>query len=188
MEHLPDPDWYLDNVLVHATPAGPVPQALGPAQRWQRWWQRLADDPTRPLASAAAQGFVLTSAQLAGLGVTRSCARNHVRQGRWTAVGYGVTAPLDIRDLRLDGATHEARRNEGRRRHALTAAGAVLRRPTAVITGRSAAVLHGLPVMWVPSVAEVTARGSVRLGRRSAAHLSARPSRMPQRWAGTAPP
>jgi hypothetical protein len=58
-----------------------------------------------------------------------------------------------------------------RRRHALAAAAAALRRRGQVVSGRSAAILHGLPTELVPPVSELTVAPPTTLGNRGAAHL-----------------
>ena len=58
-----------------------------------------------------------------------------------------------------------------RRRHALLAAAAALLRPDQVVSGASAAIVHGLPTLAVPAQAAVTARRPDTLGRRSGAHV-----------------
>jgi hypothetical protein len=76
-------------------------------------------------------------------------------------------APLDVRDRKGDDS---ARLQEERRRHAVLCAGSALRRPREVVSGRSAAVLHGLPTMLVPANPELTGHG-VWDGPRRGAHL-----------------
>ncbi|HZC71149.1 MAG TPA: DUF559 domain-containing protein [Jatrophihabitans sp.] len=156
MGGLPDPDWYLDNVLVHAEPGIARVPSPGPAAQWQAWWQRHAAALGSP---AATQGFVVGSGQVEALGSSRQTARTAVRQGRWTAPGHGSVAPIDIRDERWFLVA--------RRGHALACAAAVLRRPGYVVSGRSAAILHGLPTFDIPSRPELTApqsSGAARAG------------------------
>jgi hypothetical protein len=135
---------------------------LAAAAEWRVWWSSKVG-PHEPLPTAAAQGFVLTTGQLADLGVTRSAARHALRVGRWTAAGRGVIAPVDVRC----GGDHYA---GARRRHAVTATAAVLRRPDLVVSGRSGAVLRGLPTLVLPDAPEVTVRADVRLGCRQPVH------------------
>jgi very-short-patch-repair endonuclease len=152
----PDPDWYLNNVLVFAEPGGGRVE-VGPASAWQRWWQRQAG--VSPIAAACTtQGFVLGSRQLEALGVGRGRTATALRRGRWLAPAYGTVAPIDISDPDVHTV--------GRRRHALQCAAAVLRRPGHVVSHRSAAVLHGLPTMEIPACPELTMSTSVGLGRR----------------------
>ncbi len=163
---LPDPDWYLDNVLVYAQPGRVAPRRPGPAEQWQSWWRKQAGS-VAPLV--AGQGFVATTAQLPALGTTRQRARTAVRTGRWTATGYGTIAPLDVRD-------EEHPKLAARRRHALACSAAVLRRPGCVVNGRSAAILRGLPTYEIPGHPELTVRRRGGHGPREAAHL--RPGRL----------
>jgi very-short-patch-repair endonuclease len=155
----PDPDWYLDNVLVYAEPGRSRLAEPGPAARWQDWWQQQAAGLDGP---AAEQGFVLATAQLPLAGATRQTAQIAVRRGRWSAAGYGAIAPVDIRDAQ----SHVV----ARRQHALACAAAVLRRPDHVVSGRSAAILHGLPTYTIPPRPELTAP-SRGLGRRGPAQV-----------------
>lgn len=57
-----------------------------------------------------------------------------------------------------------------RRTHAVRAAGAALRRPRHTVSGRSAAVLHGLPTLTLPGDAELTAPDAAGLGRDASCH------------------
>jgi very-short-patch-repair endonuclease len=162
MHSAPDPDWLLDNVLVYADP-GPPGAIRGPAGWWSKWWHdRWLDAGETPLGRAAReQGFVLTTAQARCLGVTAVDIRREVRRGRLTQPGRGVIAPV------VPGSDDGGRR----RAAALAAAAGVLRRPDHVVTGRSAAILHGLPTTAVPPAPELTARNEVSFGRRPAAHV-----------------
>jgi hypothetical protein len=166
---LPDPDWYFDNVLTFARPGPPPPRLIrGPAAEWRSWWQRQCSSASDVLLrTAARQGFVLATSEFEALGVTRSRARHEVRQGRWTSAGFGAVAPLDIRD---DGTTFEATMRVARRRHALACAGAAIRRRGATVSGRSAAILDGLPILRLPRSPELTER-DVGLGKRANAHV-----------------
>jgi very-short-patch-repair endonuclease len=162
MEQLPDPDWYLDHVLAYADP-GPPAALCGPADVWSKWWHdRWLDGGQTSLGRMAReQGFVLTTAQARRCGLTTIDVRRAVRRGRLTQPGRGTIS------LVLPGSGDNGRR----RRAALTAAAGVLRRPDHVVTGRSAAIVHGLPIAAVPQVPELTARNEVTYGRRPAAHV-----------------
>jgi very-short-patch-repair endonuclease len=163
MDGAPDPDEFFDNYLAYADPDRPAPALAGAAALWRAWWEHrwvdAADDPCARLART--QGFVLTTAQVRRLGLLPHDARREVRRQRWTSPAHGVVAPLAI-----PAAGSAARR--GRRRHVLAATAAALVRPGHVISGRSAAVLHGLPTLDVPAVAELTAHPSASSGRRRA--------------------
>ncbi len=142
---------------------------LLPIAGWQRWWCAARErDPLAEMASR--HGFVLTSAQLAELDVTRAHRRWAVDRGRWTRAGRGLVAPVDVRiDLPDHGTEHVA----ARRRHALVAAGAVVARRADAVSARSAAILHGLPTLGVPPLPEITARSPGHMGPRPANHLLA---------------
>jgi very-short-patch-repair endonuclease len=145
----------------------PVQLVRPPVAEWRDWWTGLAELDDDIVRTALRHGFVLTTAECQTLGISRARARNEVRQGRWTDAGRGVVAPVDIRD------TSHAEPDpwlEARRRHALTCAGSAVRRPQLVMSGRSAATLHGLPVSTLPDRPEVTVSGSWE-GRRPSAHL-----------------
>lgn len=163
------PDEYFDLFLDAGEPSGAAVfgSAPGPIALWNAWWHaRVSDDRVGTVASR--QGFVLKTADLAALGVTRARARTRMGNGRWTAAGRGVVSPVDIRgDLPDVGADAVL----GRRRHALHSASAVLRRPEEVVSGRSGAVLHGLPTFAVPRRPELTAPLVVGLGPRADAHM-----------------
>ena len=167
MGELPDPDWYFENVLAYAEPGRADLRPLGPAEQWNSWWRgRLSRrSDAEPLHSAGKQGFVVTTRQLAGLGLTRSAVRAAIRRGAWTAVGRGLIAPLrtDDDDPPPSLAT--------RRRHAFDATGSVLVRADHTISGSSAAILHGLPTLTVPDLAELTETQTEVMGRRVPAHV-----------------
>jgi very-short-patch-repair endonuclease len=180
---IPEPDWFLDNVLATA---GRDRRVLGPASDWQRSWreefsrlQIVRDGATETvLPLAATQGYVLSRAQAMAAGVPPSTVRRLVRRGSWQRVRYGVLAIVGT-----DGGSGLI---EQRRRHALDAAAGALIRPDHVVSARSAAVLHGLPVRRLPESAELTAR-PVRSGGRTAALLvreAALPARQVTDWFG----
>ncbi|SHG55523.1 hypothetical protein SAMN05443575_2241 [Jatrophihabitans endophyticus] len=120
--------------------------------RWPDHWRGLAErmPPDPVLELAATRGFVLTAAELAGLGITRAAARTRTHHGTWTIAGHGYVAPTAA--------------PTPRHAHALAATAAGRRRPADAISGRSGAVLHGLPLMGVPDVPRLTVRDE-SLGR-----------------------
>jgi hypothetical protein len=129
---------------------------LSRAQAWRvRWADRRdllgEDQPAnlrRATRLAAGQGFVLTTRQAAAAEVDHAQVRRLLRSGRWSAPRRGVLAvisPLDERD-----------------RAALAAAAVALVRATTVISHRSAAILHGLPVVTMPPIPDVTAPAGTR--------------------------
>lgn len=164
MGELPDPDWYFENVLAYAQPGRADLLLPGPAEQWQAWWRSKITDQ-EPVRTAAGQGFVLTTAQLAGLGVTRSASRAAVHRGSWISVGRGVIAPISVTDKAPQSWL------AARRLHALAATGSALVLPDHVISGNSATILHGLPTMTVPALAELTEDRTDVMGRRSPAHV-----------------
>jgi hypothetical protein len=79
-----------------------------------------------------------------------------------------MVAPVDVRrDLPRHGAAQVA----ARRGHAVISAAAARARADDAIAGRSAAILHGLPTLWVPERPELLAVGDAGAGRRPPAHL-----------------
>jgi very-short-patch-repair endonuclease len=161
----PDPDWYLDHVLVDALPGGPRRAAAGPAHEWDAWWREvLSELPSDPVHGlAAGQGFAVTAGQLADLGWDPSDIRREVRRGTWFRPLRGVLSPVNIPPTNDHVAL--------RRRHALVSTGAALLRPDHVISGRSAAVLRGLPTFALPRLPILTARTPQTEGRRARAHV-----------------
>lgn len=153
MIEMPDPGWYVDNVLVHASP-GIAAVSAGPAAEWHSWW---ALQSSGPLVRAGV-GFVLSPSELAAAGISLSHARTRVRRGDWLRAGYGFIAPIDI----SDGDTYL----QDRRRHVLASSAGARRRPDHVISGRSAAIVRGLPTFRIPDRPELTESDSVGLGRR----------------------
>jgi very-short-patch-repair endonuclease len=161
MGGLPDPDWYLDHVLVHAEPGRGGSFPLGPAIRWRAWWEQRPSSGGPLIELARRQGFVVTTAQTREQGWGGHDLRREVRRGRWSVPARGAASPVVVES---DSALDQ------RRRHALTASAAILLRRGHVVSGRSAAILHGLPTIAVPTIPELT--GCVGwLGRRDRAHL-----------------
>lgn len=165
MDSLVDPQWYLDNVLVHAAPGGPTRFEPGPGTQWRSWWCARRDELTGPAeALAAGQGFVARLSQLRLVGWGRHDDRRELRRGTWTTVGHGVRSPVDVRTVDPFVAQ--------RRAHALDSAAAVLVRSASSVSARSAAILHGLPTLHLPRQPELTIVAATS-GRRTQAHLFA---------------
>ena len=166
----PDPDWYLDHVIV---PGGPDHVAVGPVRVWQASWEASVRELRRHTPAAlgravrlaAAQGLVLTHAQARDCGVDRASSRRLVGHDRWHAAARGVLAVVARPRICDETSGFDVQR----RVHTLAATAACLLRPGHVVTGRSAAVLHGLPLLQIPPLAELTARTTSTLGRRSRA-------------------
>jgi hypothetical protein len=149
MHDLPDPDWYLDHVVL---PSGIEQYKVGPVRAWQASWAALAlqlrgsvdESPVgAAIELALDQGFVLTRAQTMRCGVTDAELRRLVRSGDWTRCGHGCFATVRAP---AEDDEHDA----ARRRHAVAAAAAALRRRRHTIGGASAVILHGLPVFDIP--------------------------------------
>jgi hypothetical protein len=149
MHDLPDPDWYLDHVVL---PSGIEQYKVGPVRAWQASWAALAlqlrgsvdESPVgAAIELALDQGFVLTRAQTMRCGVTDAELRRLVRSGDWTRCGHGCFATVRAS---AEDDEHDA----ARRRHAVAAAAAALRRRRHTIGGASAVILHGLPVFDIP--------------------------------------
>jgi hypothetical protein len=148
---LPDPDWYLDHVVLARGPDGQT----GRARTWQAGWaaraRELAGHDDAAVRLALTQGFVLTRQQARSAGVPAARLRRLVRAGTWCTPRYGVLAVMPV--------THDIEA-------ALAATAAALARPGHVISHRSAAVLHALPLLEEPEVPELTAHRPSTLGRR----------------------
>ncbi len=130
------------------------------ADEWHTWWSIRAGDRT----VQHGRWFVLSADELHPLGISRQQARTRVRRGDWVGAGYGYVAPIDIRDPR----PYVVRR----RRHAVQSTAAARRRRGHVVSGRSVAILHGLPTFRVPDRPELTAVDPVGLGRhRGTSHI-----------------
>jgi hypothetical protein len=159
MHELPDPDWYLDDVLVYAEP-GSNTLSRGPAAQWHAWWSeqaaRLASSPVTALARG--QGFVVRSDQLRTFGWADHDLRREVRRGRWSTPGFGVASPIVV-------PPGMERFRADRIRHALASTAASLRRDGQIIGGRSAAILHGVPTLVIPAAPELSVATPTTLGR-----------------------
>ena len=162
MESLPDPDWYVANVVIPGGP--PDEREMTPLERWQAQWSRRAEELAaadseahrRVAELACAQGFVLTTAQALGAGVDRPELRRLVRSGRWSFVRRSVVTPLVVGDRES--------------RAVLQAAAAVLARPATAASHESAAVVHGLPLVHRRKTPTVTATTSTLSGHRGELH------------------
>lgn len=150
----PDPDWYLDHVLVDAEPGGPTAGALLPIARWQRTWQQAQAD-LDPRLAGQCRGLVVRSATARRL-VGDAELRRRVRRGEWSRPTRAALAPV-----RLPATGHD----RARCCHVLRATGALLGRPCQVISARSAAVVHGLPTLHTPGRPELTAAPARTAGR-----------------------
>ncbi|HSY14596.1 MAG TPA: hypothetical protein VK816_01310 [Jatrophihabitantaceae bacterium] len=188
----PDPDWYLDNVLL---PGGiPASGQLGAAAQWQaRWHTRAArllhardseawDSEARDSNAldsvgrlACQQGFAVTLRQARDAGVDQSTGRTLLRRGDWSRHRYGTLTPLPPTTDPAEAAS-------------LAATASALARRDTVVSHRSAAVLHGLPVIRLPSSPILTTRRPTATGHRPALtlrHATLMPAEVAS-WFGTA--
>lgn len=133
---------------------------------WQRWWQKQADELAGDLAAALAlqHGFVLRTDTLLGLTWSHNDIRRAVRRATWSRPARGVLSPVVV--------TGDSR-EDVRRRHALQSSAATLLRPDHIVSGASAAILHGVPTITVPDQPMLTTRGVDTQGRRQGAHIRA---------------
>src|SRR3954453_10223596 len=117
--------------------------ALGPAGTWFELWRRRSEDLAGTPAThlALRQGFVARRSQLRQLGYGDNDLRRLVRGREWSSPGRGTLSPVGVA---------AGGRPAQRERHALRSTAAALLRPGHVITGASAAVLHGLPTLVGP--------------------------------------
>ena len=157
---LPDPDRYLDHVVVPSQAGGIV----GPARTWQADWAtkarelQIGADPLmrNVVERALQQGFVVRRRQLPACGLADATVRRLIRSRTWSAPRRGVVAivpPSSETDP------------------AIAACAAAVCRPGHVISYRSAAVLHGLPLIERPGTPELTALVLTALGTRSATRV-----------------
>jgi very-short-patch-repair endonuclease len=158
--NLPEPDWYLDNVLVNARPGELQP--AGPISSWKAWWAAQESGEDRLSRLARSQGFVVSTAQLRAHGWADHDLRREVRRGTWWVPGRGCASPVVV-----TGDDFPATR----KRHAIRTAAALLVGTSDVACGPTAAVLHGLPVLSVPSTPVLTVATPDWLGRRATRHL-----------------
>jgi very-short-patch-repair endonuclease len=128
-------------------------------QLWCDRWVECGGDPAASLARE--HGFVLTTASVRELGWTSNDVRRVVRRKQWSAPARGIVSPI------VPDGGPDSRRDCA----ALAGTAAVLLRPGQVASGRSAAVVHGLPLFRLPDRPQVTARVDRTLGRRSRTHV-----------------
>jgi very-short-patch-repair endonuclease len=174
---IPEPDWYFEHVLADAQPGRYAALPRGAVGGWQAWWREQAAGTDPAVTRAAEHGFVLSNAERAALGFSRQNARSAIRRGAWTAAGRGFVSPLALVG---DGPDVQ------RRRHAVRAGAAAQSRRDESVTCRSAAVLHGLPTLRIPRVAELTARRPAGSGPHPVSHIyrAALSDREVTRWYG----
>lgn len=167
---VPEPDWYLANVVV---PGDLERHRVGPVRTRQGWWMSVANrlaPPTSRVAPeirlALAQGLVVSTGQLLAAGYSASRIHRLARRGGWTRCGSGVLAPIERAELESGDAL-----DVRLRRHCLHAAGALLRRPGHLAAGASVAIMHGLPVLAVPDLPQLIAAAPATTGRRAGAQV-----------------
>jgi very-short-patch-repair endonuclease len=142
---------------------------------WSRWWQSLGADCERAgpaLRLAARQGFVLTRDQLRGCGQGEAAIRRGLRRGTLWSPRRGILAVAAVPEPEPDDVP--GRRLAERRRAALAATAAALANQGHVVSGRSAAILAGLPLFREPDQPQLTAAVPVTMGHRGG--LLARPA------------
>lgn len=156
---LPDPDWYLDHVVL----AGRSGAVVGPAAAWRAEWAARARELTNAPVDGAMravteralrQGFVVSRVQLRACGMPDASVRRLIRRGKWSVAGRGSVAlvpPNPETGL------------------VVAASAAAFSRAGHVISHRSAGLLHGLPLIDRPGTPELTTLVRVALGTRPAA-------------------
>lgn len=150
---LPDPDRFRDTVVMPAGDGG----VAGPIRAWQAGWAARARDLAHGASipgvveRALQQGFVLRRRQLHACGVADATVRRLIRRQSWSAPRRGVVAVIPPAP-----ATDPA----------IAACAAAVCRPGHVISHRSAAVVHGLPLLERPPAPELTAVVLTALGAR----------------------
>ena len=163
MGGLPDPEWYFEHVLVNAAPGTGRVAEPGPAAQWREWWDARTGPTSGLTALLHRQGFVATTRQLAHANFSEQRRVTRLRRGEWFRAARGFICPLDLRDADPFLVA--------RRQHAVRTAAAVLSVSDHAASGRSGAVLHGLPVFALPARPEVTDDLQNGLGRRRASHV-----------------
>ncbi len=166
MHDLPDPDWYFDHVLAYAEPGGSGPIRPTEVDEWRQWWADRADvvQAQWPALWARSAGFVVTTPSAAAAGAGRNLVRRQLRRGVWSAPDRGVVALLGP-TASTDGGD---RWSIERRTHALAAAAAAVLNPGHVVTGRTAAILVGLPTVDIPERPELTVARGAKVRRKGA--------------------
>lgn len=157
----------------------------GGTTMWHDMWQRRVADlreTSDPVLAAAHRdalrhGFVITRAEALRCGIDDVDIRRYVRRGRWWRPARGALAVVAVVDAGPDADNQ---------RHALRSCAAALVRRNHVISGRSAAVLHGLPVFRLPELPETTCLLDSTEGNRTTRHVfsgTTRPSEVSS-WFG----
>ncbi|HZC72301.1 MAG TPA: DUF559 domain-containing protein [Jatrophihabitans sp.] len=139
----PDPDWYLEHVVVAS---GPERALVGPVRQHQAAWlatARHARETAGELRAAVElslrQGFVLTPDDLRRLHVAPAIPRRLVRRREWSRPRRGTISPLPLADGGHSGTCHE-----------IAAAAAALVWPGMTISHASATAIRGLPLLKPP--------------------------------------
>lgn len=123
--------------------------------KWGLWTTAAASPaageawPVRPLPSAAAyQCGVFSTAQARGDGWTLAALRHATASGRLTRLRVGAYQVDDLHEV--DGTLSHF--EQARWRHAGPAIGAILTTPGAAASHSTAAVLRGLPLIFLPAM------------------------------------
>lgn len=136
-----------------------------PVLTWADWWCDRGDATDPAVRASSRTGFTLDLPQCRRLRLSRRNVRTLIRRGAWTSAGIGHVSPLSLHPP-VDADVFLAER----RRQAVAAVGAQRRLVSRVISGRSAAVLHGLPTVAVAARPELTSLGAGRQGTGERAH------------------
>jgi hypothetical protein len=128
---------------------------------WRRGWQ-VRYDALDPALARRTSGFALSWTTARSLCLRTSDVRRLVRRGSWQSPVRGVlsvvAAPVS------SDADRDAAFAAGRLQHAVAAGAVTVARRNQVVSGRSAAVLHGLPTLAVPALPELTAALPITAG------------------------
>ena len=140
--------------------------------RWQDQWRAVEfslrrNSPAERLA--ASRGFVITRRQAVRAGVEEPQLRSLLRAGAWSRPVRGVISPIAVAVPPQLNSPQDYL--AARSAHALRATGAALVRPGQVITGPSAAILHGLPLYVDPRRVHLTAGRPATPGHHGSAHV-----------------
>lgn len=159
----PDPGWAPDET------------ASSPVAAWRAAWETQSrqllgadqsNDESILMQVAVRQGFVVTRGQIRVV-CDANVLRRRLRAGDWFQVARGVTAVITDPAPPSTTATSDAQNLlRLRQRHVLVGCAQHLLRRHHVLSGVTAAIVHGLPTRRIPVLAQLTARSTHTPGAR----------------------
>lgn len=166
------PDEFFDRFLYDSGPPDTRTAGRntpGPVATWELWWRiraRVLAEEHPGFAPALRQGLVLRTDQVTGS--IAPTVRRNMRSGAWCAPQPRTRTVVNP----TTGDDSDDPFVVARRRHALACAAAAAVNPGFVVSGCSAAILHGLPTVAVPDRPQLSASPRLNAHRRGKAGIT----------------